>query len=163
MPHAHTLPFRGRERARKPLKHQFPFFLTRSLFLGRLGLGLVPSTLVAGTLVSGVASGNAKLRVGTTLNTGGDLALADLGDTLGDVGDGQGSGDGGDLVQLGDVGLGVTLLGGVGLAGQEDEALLVGLEAGHVGGEALLAQVLAAEVDGDADGGSQGLGDTGLL
>lgn len=79
------------------------------------------------------------------------------------MGNRQGGGDGGDLVELGDVGLGVTLLGGVGLAGEEDEALLVGLEAGDVGGKALLAQVLSAEVDRDTDGGSQRLGDTGLL
>lgn len=67
------------------------------------------------------------------------------------------------LLDLGDVGLGVTLLGGVRSAGKEDQALLVSLETGDVGGKGLLAEVLAAEVDGNADGGSESLGDTGLL
>ena len=50
------------------------------------------------------------------------------------MGNRQGGGDGvAALSSLDDVGLGVTLLGGVGLAGEEDEALLVGLEAGDVG------------------------------
>lgn len=67
------------------------------------------------------------------------------------------------LLDLGDVGLGVTLLGGVGSAGEEDQSLLVGLEAGNVGSKGLLAEVLSTEIDSDADGGSESLGDTGLL
>lgn len=67
------------------------------------------------------------------------------------------------LLDLGDVGLGVTLLGGVRSAGKEDQALLVGLEAGNVGSKGLLAEVLSAEIDSDTDGGSESLGDTGLL
>lgn len=93
----------------------------------------------------------------------GDVALADL--LEGDVGGGnrEDSGDGGSLLDLGDVGLGVALLGGVGPAGEEDQSLLVGLEAGDVGGQGLLREVLSAGVDGDADGGSEGLGDTSFL
>lgn len=101
--------------------------------------------------------------VGTTLDGGGDVALLDLLDGEVGGGDGEGGGDVGGLVDLGDVGLGVTLLGGVGLAGEQDQALLVGLEAGDVDGQGLLGEVLAAEVDGDADGGSKGTGDTSLL
>lgn len=101
--------------------------------------------------------------VGTALDGSGHVTLLDLLD--GDVGggDGEDGGDGGCLLDLGDVGLGVTLLGGVGLAGEQDQALLVGLEAGDVDGQGLLGDVLATEVDGDADGGGKGLGDTSLL
>ncbi len=67
------------------------------------------------------------------------------------------------LVDLGDVGLGVALLGSVALAGEQDQALLVGIEAGNVDGQRLLAQVLAAEINGNTDGGSLKTGDTGLL
>lgn len=49
------------------------------------------------------------------------------------------------------------------LAGEDDQALLVGLETGDVGGEGLLAEVLAAEIDGDTDGGGHETGDAGLL
>lgn len=155
------MPLPKRRKEQKPSKHQIPLFA--SLFLGSLGLSLVPDTLLTGTLVPRVASGNAQLRVSTTLNRFGHLALLDL--LEGDVGggNGEGGGDGGDLAQLGDVGLGVTLLGGVGLAGQQDQALLVGLETSDVGGEALLAEVLAAVINGDTDGGSQGSGNASLL
>ena len=110
-----------------------------------------------------VAASLAESHVGTTLDGSGHLALLDLLD--GDVGGSDGE-DGGDvlgLVDLGDVGLGVTLLGSVALAGEEDQALLVGLEAGDVDGKRLLAEVLAAEVDGDANSGSLAAGDTSLL
>ena len=110
-----------------------------------------------------VAASLAESHVGTALDGSGHLALLDLLD--GDVGGSDGE-DGGDvlgLVDLGDVGLGVTLLGSVALAGEEDQALLVGLEAGDVDGKRLLAEVLAAKVDGDANGGSLAAGDTSLL
>ena len=94
---------------------------------------------------------------------GGNVALLDLLES--DVGgsDGESGSDVGDPLDLGDVGLGVTLLGGVGSAGEEDEAILVGLEAGDVGGKGLLGEVLATGVDGNADGGSEGAGDASLL
>ena len=94
---------------------------------------------------------------------GGDLVLLDLLEADVGGGNGDGSGQGSGLLDGGDVGLGVTLLGGVGSAGEEDEALLEGLEAGDVGGEGLLAEVLSSGVDGDADGGSEGTGNTSLL
>lgn len=110
-----------------------------------------------------VGASLAESDVGTTLGGGGHLALLDLLDGKVGGSDGQDGGDGVGLVDLGDVGLGVTLLGGVALAGEQDQALLVGLEAGDVDGQRLLAEVLAAEVNGDADGGSLKTGDTGLL
>lgn len=144
----------------KTLKHQFPF---ASLFLSALSLSLILSTLLTGTLVPGVASGNTQGTVGTTLNSLGHLVLLDLPNSQVGGFDGQDGGDVRGLVDLGDVGLGVTLLGSVGLAGQEDQALLVGSEAGNVDSEALLADVLATVVDGDADGASQRSGNTSLL
>ena len=94
---------------------------------------------------------------------GGHVALLDLLDSNVGGGDGENRGDKRGLLDLGDVGLGVTLLGGVGSAGEDDQSLLVSLEAGDVGGQGLLAEVLSAEIDGNADGGSESLGDTGLL
>lgn len=61
------------------------------------------------------------------------------------------------------LGAGLTLLGGLGVAGEEDKASLVGLQALNVGLEGLLAEVLAAGVDGDTDGASELAGDVGLL
>ena len=65
---------------------------------------------------------------------------------------------------------GLEVLGGcvarlrrLGLAREEYETLLVLLQAGDVGLERLLAQVLATGVDGDTDGGRQLAGDAGFL
>lgn len=49
------------------------------------------------------------------------------------------------------------------LAGEEDQAALVLLETGDVGGERFLRDVLAAGVNGDADCGSELAGDASLL
>lgn len=68
-------------------------------------------------------------------------------DGEGGGGVGDGAGDGLELV-LG----GVALLGLVALLGEQDQTLLVGLEALDVGGQGLLGDVLAAGVDGDTDG-----------
>lgn len=61
------------------------------------------------------------------------------------------------------LGRGVTLLGGLGVAGEEDEAGTVSLEALDVGGEGLLGKVLATRVDGDTDGGCELAGNTSSL
>jgi hypothetical protein len=61
------------------------------------------------------------------------------------------------------LGAGLALLGGLGVAGEEDEALLVGLQALNVGLEGLLAEVLATGVDRDTDGARKLAGDVGLL
>ncbi|KAI9151571.1 Rap1 GTPase-GDP dissociation stimulator 1-A [Paramyrothecium foliicola] len=129
----------------------------------KLGLSLVTLALLTSTLVPGGAAGLAQLDVGTALYFLGHVTLLDL--LEGDVGggDGESGGDEGGLLDLGEVGLGVALLGGVGLAGQQDQALLVGLEAGDVEGERLLAEVLAAVVDRDANGGGNAAGDASLL
>lgn len=109
-----------------------------------------------------MGAGKAELAEGTALDRCGHVALLDLGDT-GGLGDGEGVGDEGDLLKLAGVGLGLALLGVVALAGEDDQALLVGLEALDVGGEGLLTDVLATGVDGNADGGGKALGDASLL
>lgn len=139
----------------------FPFS-SRRLFLVGLSLGCVLGTLLPLAKQSLVASCQAQLGVGTTLNSLGGFALLDLVDTLLDVDDGQGGGEERDGLLDTDV-LAVTSLGLTSLAGEDDEALLVGLEAGDVGGERLLADVLAAGVDGNTDSGSEQLGDTSGL
>jgi len=50
-----------------------------------------------------------------------------------------------------------------GFAGEEDQARVVGFEAGDVCGEGFAGEVLAAVVDRDADCGGQGAGDFGFL
>lgn len=65
----------------------------------------------------------------------------------------------GALLVLGGI-LGLDL---VGLAGEDDQASLVGLEALDIGGEALLREILTAGIDGNTDGGSVKLGDTSSL
>lgn len=73
-------------------------------------------------------------------------------------------GVGADLLGSIDLILGcVAVLWGLGVAGEEDEALLVGLQALDVGGEGLLGQVGAARVDGDSDGRRKLAWDTSLL
>lgn len=79
-------------------------------------------------------------------------------DGEGGGGVGGGVGDGLELL-LG----GVALLGLVALLGEEDQALLVGLEALDVGGQGLLGDVLAAGIDGDTDGGGVLAGDASGL
>jgi hypothetical protein len=112
--------------------------------------------------VPGVAPGHPELPVGTALDGLGHVGDGDLGHGLG-VDDGEGGREVLDGLHLGQVGLGVTLLGGVGAAGQHDEAALVLLEAGDVEGEGLLAEVLAAVVDRDTDGRGVLAGDAGGL
>lgn len=107
----------------------------------------------------------AQLAVGAALDGGGELGLLDgldggVGVDDGEGGGGVGGGAGGGLELL--LG-GVALLGLVALLGEQDQALLVGLEALDVGGQGLLGDVLAAGVDGDADGGGVLAGDASGL
>jgi hypothetical protein len=141
----------------------FPFS-SRRLFLVGLGLSLLPGALLPLALLSLVASLEAQLGVGTTLDRLGHVALLDLVHALADGNNGERGGQGGDDLGLADIDvLAVTTLGLASLAGEDDELLLVGLEAGDIGGQRLLAQVLAAGVDGNTDGGSVELGDTSSL
>lgn len=110
-----------------------------------------------------MGAGKAELPVGTALDGGRHVTLLDLLDGLVGGGNGEGGGDESDLLNGAGGSLGVTLLGGVGSAGEDNQALLVGLEALDVDGERLLGEVLAAGVDGDADGGSVVTGDASLL
>ena len=71
----------------------------------------------------------------------------------------RGDGEGGAEVGNGSA----EILGLSALAGEDDQALLVGLETGDIGGEGLLAEVLTAVVDGDTDGGGVETRDAGLL
>ena len=67
------------------------------------------------------------------------------------------------LCRLHILGRSVTRLRRLDLAREEDETLLVLLQTCNVGLQRLLAQVLAAGVDGDTDGGRKLAGDTGFL
>jgi hypothetical protein len=134
-----------------------------SLFLGLLLLGLLPLALLPGALRALPGTDLAQLHVGATLNGGGHVTLLDLLDSLVGGRNGKSLGNKGNLLNVGRVGLGLTLLGGVGPAGEDNQALLVGLEAGDVGGKGLLALVLTAGVDRDTDGGSELAGDASLL
>ena len=140
------------------------FLCGRSLLL--LGLG----TLLALAKVASVGTGIAKLAEGVLgLRVVGDLALLD-GDL---VVDGEGLVAELDLAVVGvlaDLACGLDLLGwGIAvlwrldLAREEDETLLVGLQALDVGLEGLLGQVLAAWVDGDTDGWRKLAGNASLL
>lgn len=135
-----------------------------SLFLGSLGLGLLPHTLLPDTHQAGVGPRLPEGLVGTALDVLGQGALGDLAEA---GGDGLGNAEGGGDVLCGLAGLlvlrGVGLLGLVGLAGEDNQAGLVGLEALDVGREGLLGEVLAAGIDGDADGGGVELGNASGL
>ena len=145
--------------ARKPIrcKRHFP------LFLGSISLGILLCALLPSTRISGVAPRSAQLRVGAALDGGGHLSLLDILDGEISCGDGEGGGDVRGPVDLGHVGLLVTLLGGVGLAGKQYQALLVSLEAGDIDGEGLFAEVLAAGVDGNSDCGGERTSDSSFL
>lgn len=146
------------------------------LFLGSGGLlSLGLGALLTDTLVTGLGAGLTQTTVGSLLTLGQSGAL-DLGDgvLLGGVGDGEGSTNaGGDTLTLavGETGLDsldllsgrVELLELTALAGEEDQAGLVVLQAGDVVDQRLLRVVGAAVVDRDTDGGSELLGDASLL
>lgn len=132
------------------------------LLLGLLGGSL--GALLADTDKTGLGARVAELAVSLLLGgVVGELALLD--DDL--VVDGKsGVAELDVLALLGGLdllGRGVTLLGGLGLAGEEDEALAVGLEALDVGLQGLLGEVLATGVDGDSDRGCKLAGDTSSL
>lgn len=110
----------------------------RRLFLVGLGLSSGgPGALLAGTQVPLVASQLAELCVGTALCGLGHVALLDGAVGLGDGEEGQGSVGRGDDIAGVNV-LAVTSLGLAGLAGEDNQAGLVGLEALDVGGKGLL-------------------------
>lgn len=149
----------------------------RYLFLGSLGLlSLGLGSLLTSTQVAGLAAGLTQSSVSGLLALG-KIGAADLGDGVGDgsVLDGDGSrGVGGVSLNLalgGESLLGssnvvggrVELLVLAALAGEQDQAALVLLETGDVGGKGLLGDVLAAVVDRDADGGGELAGDASLL
>lgn len=146
------------------------------LFLGGgllLSLGLGP--LLALTTVTGLSAGLTQATVGSLL-TGGHRVTLDLRNGISESGvvDGEGSADaGGDALTLAvsesgldslDVlGGGVELLELAALAGEEDQAGLVVLEAGDVLDQGLLGVVGAAVVDRDTDSGGELLRDASLL
>ena len=137
------------------------FLVGSSLLL--LGLG----TLGALANQTSVGASVAELAVGVLLAwVVGDLALGDL----------DGVDDGESLVGLLNVGavagllrgLGVlggclARLGGIALAGKEDEAALVGLQTLDVGLEGLLREVLTTWIDRDSDCACELAWDAGFL
>lgn len=118
--------------------------VTQAAVDGLLGLGeSVTLDLGDGVLLSGVDDGE------RGVDAGGDtLTLAVSESSLDSV----------DVLSGG-----VELLELTALAGEEDQAGLVVLETGNVGDQGLLGVVGTAVVNGDTDGGSELLGDTGLL
>lgn len=119
--------------------------------------------------MTGLGAGVTETAVGSLLTLGEGVAL-DLGDggLDGGVDDGEGSTDvlGDTLTGLGGLDLlsgRVELLELTALAGEEDQASLVVLQAGDVLDKGLLGVVGAAVVNGDTDGTGELLGDTGLL
>lgn len=134
------------------------------LFLGLLLLGLLLRALLPDAHQAGVGPRLPEQPVGAALDVGGQLALGDLAEGRGHgLVDAKGRADrGGGLGRLLVLG-GVALLGLVGLAREDDEAALVLLEALDVDGERLLRQVLAAGVDGNADGAGVVLGNASGL
>jgi hypothetical protein len=125
--------------------------------------------------VAGLGASVTEGAVDRTLGLG-KVTTLDLGDgvLLSVVDDGEAGVDVGDdtvTLALGKSGLdsldvlsgGVELLELTALTGEEDQAGLVVLETGNVGDQGLLRVVGAAVVNGDTDGGSELLGDTGLL
>lgn len=143
--------------------------LTHLFLGGLLLLSLDAGTLLALAAVAGLGAGVTETAVSSLLTLG-EGVTADLGDggLESSVDDGEGSADllGDTLTGLGglDVLSGrVELLELTALAGEEDQAGLVVLQAGDVLNLGLQGVVGAAVVDRDTDGGSELLGDTGLL
>lgn len=119
--------------------------------------------------MAGLSAGVTETAVGSLLTLGEGVA-ADLGDSglEGGVDNGEGSADvlGDTLTGLGGCDLlsgRVELLELTALAGEEDQAGLVVLQAGDVVNQGLLGVVGAAVVNRDTNGDSELLGDTGLL
>ncbi len=135
-----------------------------NLLLGGSSLGrLVALSLLLGTLVTGTSTGVAELAVSTTLDWGWSIGLLDLGD-WGGVDDWESLLGCLDKLGVLDIGSGgVSLLGLTGPAWEKDEAGTVLLKTGNVDGEGLGGEVDAAWVNGDTDGGSELLWDSGLL
>ena len=101
--------------------------------------------------------------VGTTLDRLGEVALLDLLEASLQRNDGESGGRQDDGLGLAEIGRVVSLLRLVDLPGEEDKLLLVGLEAGDVEGEALLAQVSPARIDRDTDGRREKTGNASSL
>lgn len=125
--------------------------------------------------MTGLGASITQAAVGTLLTLGHGVTL-DLSDGVvgGEVVDGESGLDTGDdtltlalsegsLDGLDVLGGGVELLELTALAGEEDQAGLVVLEAGNVGDQGLLGVVGTAVVDRDTNGGGELLGNASLL
>jgi len=121
-------------------------------------------SLVALALVASVGAGDTESAESRLLLLGGlDLALL-LGTVAGNGVDLEERSDGPDLLGLLDVGSGgITLLGGLSVAREENELALVLVQAGDILLERLDGGVLATVIDGDTDSQSELAGDLGLL
>lgn len=151
----------------------FPAHRSRSgrlFLLGIFSVGLLLLSLRARTDKSGVRPGTSQLGVRILLALGqvarGDLLEAVLQADTGvnrEGGSDLGRGLRRVLSHLDILRRAVEFLVLAGFPGEEDQAGLVGLEAGDVEGKSLLRGRLAARVDGNTDGGCELAGDAGFL
>lgn len=134
------------------------------LFLGLLSFGLFLGTFLPDALESRIASCPAQLRVSPALNWLGHVALLYFGDALAERLEGEGVLDVRDSLDLAEIRvLAVTRLGLAALAWEDDQSGLVGFEALDISDERLFAEVLAAGIDGNANGGRDKTGNTSGL
>lgn len=156
--HCKTSPKKRKNDRSKPRASTFRLFLLGSGLLLLSLLPLLPLALVP--------------LVGASDPQGAESVLLLLGGVNGALGDGL-SGDSVDLEEVVDTDdLGglldllsgrVSLLGGLGVAGEDNELAPVLVQPGNVDLQRLDRGVLAAVVDGDTDGQSELAGDTSLL
>lgn len=138
------------------------------LFLSSLSLlSSSLGALLTDTDQAGVRAGVAQCTESRLL-AGGHVGLGDGGDGVlwCDVEDGESGTDVLDTTGSGGLNLlwrRVKLLVLTSLAGEENQAALVGLETSDIGGQRLLGLVGAAVVDSDTDGGSELAGNTSFL
>lgn len=144
----------------RPLSNPCHLFLSRRLLVSLILCSLLPCAPV-----SGLTPCVSELPVCAAFNGLGQIALANLLDGGVDVDDGQTLLEAGhSLLGTSNLLLGrVTLLLLSGLAGEEDQAGTVLLEAGNVGGERFVGEVLAAGVNSDTDRGRKLAGDASFL
>jgi hypothetical protein len=108
-------------RKNNPISHT----MSANLFLGCIGLGLLRRPLLSGTLVSLIGPGQAQSRIRTALDRFRHVALLDLLDGPVQRHNREDARRLGHSLGLAEVDRVVALLGLVGLAGEEDQSLLV--------------------------------------
>lgn len=142
----------------------FEYRMKHLLLLGSSLLLAELLSLVALALVASIGAGDTESAESGLLLLGSlDLALL-LGTVAGDGVDLEERSDVPNLLGILDVGSGgVTLLGGLGVAREENELALVLVQTGDILLEGLDGGVAATVIDGDTDGKRELAGDLGLL